>query len=244
MEWLSDPHAWVGLFTLTILEIVLGIDNIVFISIISEKLPVNQRPRARKWGLGAALVTRVLLLFSLSWLVKLTAPLFEILGHGFSGRDLILLIGGLFLIGKATHEIHEKLESDDGVKNPKLAVGFSGVIFQIMLLDVVFSLDSVITAVGMVEQLSVMVLAVLISVVIMIFSVNWIADYIARHPSLKVLALSFLILIGVSLVGEGTGHHIPKGYIYFAMAFSVMVEILNQASSRKAKPVEMRQPYR
>ncbi|MCB1042512.1 MAG: TerC family protein [Acidobacteria bacterium] len=244
MEWLSDPNAWIGLLTLTLLEIVLGIDNIVFISIISEKLPKPQQPKARQMGLLAALGTRILLLFSLSWLVRLTNPLFEIMGHGYSGRDLILLLGGLFLIGKATHEIHTNLEGADGSKSERTASSFGAVIVQIMLLDIVFSLDSVITAVGMVEHVAVMVAAVLISIIIMMISVNHIAAYIERHPSIKILALSFLILIGVSLIGDGTGHHIPKGYVYSAMAFSVMVEFLNQLASRKVKPVKMHQPYR
>ncbi len=244
MEWFADPNAWIGLFTLTVLEIVLGIDNIVFISIISEKLPLAQQPRARRLGLAAALITRVLLLFSLSWLVKLTNPLFELLGHGYSGRDIILIIGGLFLLAKATHEIHGNLEAEDGSKSKKLASSFAGVIFQIMILDIVFSLDSVITAVGMVDEVSIMITAVIISVIVMMLSVNKIAAYIARHPSIKILALSFLLLIGVSLIGDGTGHHIPKGYIYFAMAFSVIVELLNQANTPKAEPVEMHQKFR
>jgi predicted tellurium resistance membrane protein TerC len=237
MDWLTDPQIWISLVTLTVLEIVLGIDNIVFISILAGKLPAAQQGKARQLGLTLALVTRVLLLLSLSWVMSLKAELFTLLGHGLSGRDLILLLGGLFLLWKATKEIHEKLEGADGGKTAALAPTFASVIVQILLLDIVFSLDSVITAVGMVKELGVIMLA---------FAGN-IARFIERHPSLKMLALSFLLLIGVLLVAEAFDQKIPKGYVYFAMAFSVGVEALNiRMRSRRAAPaaVELHQPYR
>lgn len=249
MEWLSDPNVWIGLLTLTVLEIVLGIDNIVFISILAGKLPAEQQQRARQTGLGLALVTRVLLLLSLSWVIGLTEPLFTIPSLfglptlGISGRDLILLIGGLFLIGKATHEIHERLEGETGHASAKVPPSFTAVIVQILLLDVVFSLDSVITAVGMVDQVGVMIAAVVIAVVIMLFSAGAISNFVNRHPTVKMLALSFLLLIGVSLLAEGFHQHIEKGYIYFAMGFSVFVELLNLRAKSVAKPVELHQPY-
>lgn len=253
MDWLTNPDAWIGLLTLTVLEIVLGIDNIIFISILAGKLPAAQQARARQVGLGLALITRILLLLSLSWLIGLTAPLFQIpLGflseeaRSISGRDLVLLIGGLFLLGKATYEIHERLEGSEEHGAKPAAASFTSVIIQIMLLDIVFSLDSVITAVGMVEQVSVMIIAVIIAVVIMLFSAGPISDFVNRHPTIKMLALSFLLLIGMSLVAEGLDQHIPKGYIYFAMAFSVTVEVLNQraalAARRKAEPVALKKP--
>lgn len=226
-EWLSDPNAWIALSTLTLLEIVLGIDNIIFISILAAKLPAEQQKKARKLGLLLALVTRLLLLLSLSWLVKLTDPLFTLMDHPFSGRDLILLGGGLFLLGKATLEIHEKVEGSGHTKDTKAAATFSGILIQIMMLDIVFSLDSVITAVGMVEHVSVMVIAVIISVIFMMLFVNKISDFVDRRPTVKVLALSFLFMIGMTLMGEGLHFHIPKGYIYFAMFFSIMVEMIN-----------------
>jgi len=240
LEWIFDPNIWVGLVTLTVLEIVLGIDNIIFISIVAGKLPPHQRGKARKIGLALALITRILLLLSLSWLIGLTKPLFAVMNHEVSGRDLILILGGLFLLFKSTAEIHEKLEGEEGEKNRKLASSFGGILFQIMMLDVVFSLDSVITAVGMVKQIGVMVAAVIIAVIIMLISVDVIADYVDRHPSVKILALAFLILIGVSLLGEGMGHHIPKGYIYFAMGFSVGVEVLNQKTHKKTAPIVLK----
>ena len=243
--WLGDPSAWIALLTLTVLEIVLGIDNIIFISILSGKLPSAEQPRARTVGLMLAMVTRILLLFSIAWIVRLTTPLFSVLGQGFSGRDLILGLGGLFLIYKATREIHDKLEGEGEGTTGKAAASFGGVIVQIMLLDIVFSLDSVITAVGMAEELMVMVIAVVIAVGIMLVAAGPISAFVERHPTVKMLALSFLLLIGTSLVAEGLAFHIPKGYIYFAMGFSVFVEALNlRRRSQQAKPVELRPTFR
>ncbi|MCO6452530.1 MAG: TerC family protein [Caldilineales bacterium] len=242
MDWLLNPEIWIALLTLTVLEIVLGIDNIIFISILSGKLPEEQRERARRVGLILAMGMRILLLFSLAWIARLETPLFSIMGHAITGRDLILLGGGLFLIGKATFEIHEKLEGEEGHTSAK-ATTFSGVIVQIMLLDIVFSLDSVITAVGMVSVLWVMVAAVVIAVGVMLVAVNPIGDFVEQHPTVKILALSFLLLIGFSLVAEGAGLHIPKGYIYFAMFFSAFVEFLNiRFRSHMPKPVQLRAP--
>ena len=244
METFSDPQVWIALLTLTALEIVLGIDNIVFISILAGKLPHGQQNRARTVGLGVAMVTRVLLLLSLSWVIGLTEPLFSMLGFEISGRDLILLIGGLFLLAKSTHEIHERLEGEEGEEAPKAAVSFAGVIVQIGLLDIVFSLDSVITAVGMANQLWVMITAVVVAVGIMMFSSSSISAFVNRHPTVKMLALSFLLLIGFSLVVEALHFHIPKGYIYFAMGFSVLVEMLNlRIRAHRAEPIQLRQPY-
>jgi len=233
MEWL------VALVTLTVLEIVLGIDNIIFISILAGKLPAHQQGRARSLGLLAAMVTRVLLLFSLVWMIRLTAPFFTLFGHAFSGRDLILLLGGLFLLAKATFEIHDKLEGEEHHGTARAAATFGAVIVQIMLLDVVFSLDSVITAVGMARQLWVMVTAVVLAVGVMLVSAGPISEFVNRHPTVKMLALSFLLLIGFSLVADGLGQHISKGYIYFAMGFSVFVEMLNLRMRRGGKPVEL-----
>jgi len=245
MDWITEPQAWVSLLTLTGLEIVLGIDNIIFISILAGKLPPDQQDKARKVGLSLALITRLLLLASIAWMAKLTSPLFTVIGHGVSGRDLILIIGGLFLLVKSTMEIHEKLEGEDGHNKPVKAVAkFSQVIVQILLLDVVFSLDSVITAIGMAQHLIIMMLAVIIAMGVMIWSAGSISDFVNRHPTLKILALSFLLLIGVTLIAEGTGLHIPKGYIYFAMAFSFGVEMLNLRLRKKAEPVALHQPYR
>jgi predicted tellurium resistance membrane protein TerC len=243
MDWLTDPNMWIALATLTFLEIVLGVDNIIFISILSGKLPPAQQARARRLGLLGALVTRVLLLMSLAWVIRLTAPLFTVIGHEISGRDLILIIGGLFLIGKSTHEIHDKLEGEEGHASGRVASSFTSVIIQIMLLDVVFSLDSVITAVGMVDELWVMVAAVIIAVVIMLMSAETISAFVHRHPTVKMLALSFLLLIGLSLMAEGFDHHIPKGYIYFAMGFSVFVEAINLRMKKKSQPVHLHEPY-
>ena len=243
MDWLTDPNAWLGLLTLTALEIVLGIDNIIFISILAGKLPAEHQPKARRLGLLGAFVSRMLLLLSIAWIVRLTRPLFEVFGHGISGRDLILLVGGIFLIGKATHEIHDKLEGEEGHVTAKLRTSLSRVVVQIMLIDIVFSLDSVITAVGMVDQVSIMVGANIIALGIMLAASGGIARFVDRHPTIKMLALSFLVVIGVNLVAEGTGVHIPKGYTYFAMFFSVMVEMLNiKARARAAKPVKLHQP--
>jgi predicted tellurium resistance membrane protein TerC len=244
-HWLADPQVWISLLTLTGLEIVLGIDNIIFISIMAGKLPPAEQPKARQVGLALALITRILLLCSLAWMVKLTAPLVTILGFELSGRDLILLIGGLFLIVKSTMEIHEKLEGDDGHTNARGAPTFARVIVQILLLDLVFSLDSVITAVGMASQLAVMIAAVVISILVMLKFAGAISDFVNRHPTLKMLALSFLLLIGVTLVAEGTHQHINKGYIYFAMAFAFGVEMLNlRLRARRAPPVALHQTFR
>ncbi len=224
---MTDPQIWIALATLTFLEIVLGVDNIIFISILSGKLPPDQQPKARRLGLIGAMLTRILLLFSLAWIIKLTAPLFAPFGHPISGRDLILIGGGLFLIGKSTFEIHDKLEGEDEHGAGRAAATFASVLIQIMLLDIVFSLDSVITAVGMVDELWVMVAAVMISVGIMMFAAEPISAFVHKHPTVKMLALSFLLLIGMSLLLEGFGQHIPKGYVYFAMGFSVFVEMIN-----------------
>jgi predicted tellurium resistance membrane protein TerC len=244
MAWLNDPQAWIALATLTALEIVLGVDNIVFISILSGKLPAEQQGRARRLGLLLAMVTRIGLLFSLSWIIKLTAPLFSVLGQEISGRDLILLVGGLFLIGKATHEIHQKLEGEEGHASARVYPSFWSVIVQIMLLDIVFSLDSVITAVGMVDQIAIMITAVVIAVGFMIQFAGPLSRFVERHPTVKMLALSFLLLIGVNLIAEGLDHHIPKGYIYFAMGFSVFVEALNLRMRKVSKkPVHLHEAY-
>ena len=244
MEALANPENWIALLTLTVLEIVLGIDNIVFISILAGKLPHEQAGRARVLGLGAAMITRILLLLSLSWVIRLTEPLFTVLEHPVSGRDLILILGGLFLLAKSTREIHERLEGEGGRQITKEVPSFAGVIVQIGLLDIIFSLDSVITAVGMARALWVMITAVVIAVGVMMFASGAISDFVERHPTIKMLALSFLLLIGFSLVSEGLTLHIPKGYIYFAMAFSVLVEVLNlQAATRKAEPVQLHQPF-
>jgi len=253
MDWLTNPEIWISLFTLTVLEIILGIDNIVFISILAGKLPLEQQQKARQTGLALALITRVLLLCALAGMVKLTAPLVFVptLGllkepHPVSGRDLILILGGLFLLWKSTHEIHEKLEGEDGAVTSRLAPNFVSVIIQILLLDIVFSLDSVITAVGMARHLGVMIAAVIIALVFMLIFARRISDFIHKHPTLKMLALSFLLLIGCALVAEGFHKEIPKGYIYFAMAFSVGVESLNLRLRSKKAPnkVELHQPYR
>ncbi len=245
MEWLADPNAWVALLTLTVLEIVLGIDNIVFISILAGKLRPELRARARTVGLSLALITRVLLLLTISVIISLTNPLFTVLGAGISVRDLILLGGGLFLIAKATLEIHERLEGEKAHEADKTRhASFAGVIVQIILLDIVFSLDSVITAVGMADDVGVMVTAVIIAVIVMLFAAGPISHFVNEHPTVKMLALSFLLLIGVALVAEGAHQHIPKGYIYFAMGFSVFVEMLNLRSSRrKEEPVHLRPVY-
>jgi predicted tellurium resistance membrane protein TerC len=242
MEWMTDPQAWIALFTLTVLEIVLGIDNIIFISILVGKLPEKQQPRARRLGLFLAMFLRIGLLASIAWMAKLTAPLFTVLGQGISGRDLILLTGGVFLLFKATREIHDRLEGDEGEANARAVASFAAVIIQILLLDIVFSLDSVITAVGMADHLPVMIAAVVIAVGVMMFAAGPISNFVSRHPTIKMLALSFLLLIGMSLIAEGLGQHIPKGYIYFAMAFSVFVEMLNLRSRKKGKPVKLHEP--
>jgi predicted tellurium resistance membrane protein TerC len=244
MEWLLDPHAWLALATLTALEIVLGVDNIIFISVLCGRLPEHQRARARTIGLALAMLTRLALLFTLTWIMTLTAPLFEIpvLGKLISGRDLILIGGGLFLLWKSVHEIHNALEGeeDDG-RGAAVVAGFGAVIAQIAVIDIVFSLDSVITAVGMVDELAIMVIAIVLAVGVMLFSAGPIGEFVDRHPTIKMLALSFLILIGVALIGEGWDLHIPKGYIYFAMAFAVAVEMLNiRVRARMREAVHLR----
>ncbi len=246
MDWITSPEAWVALLTLTVLEIVLGIDNIVFISILSGKLPAAQQGKARTIGLGLAMGTRVLLLISLAWIMKLTAPLFSIAGHEISGRDLILLIGGLFLIWKSTHEIHQRLEGPDhGERSTRAAATMASVLVQIALLDIVFSLDSVITAVGMADDVGVMISAIVIAVGFMMFTAGPVSRFVERHPTVKMLALSFLLLIGVTLIAEGFGQHVSKGYVYFAMGFSVFVEALNlRAKKVAAQPAEHTGPGR
>ena len=250
MDWITDPQIWISLLTLTALEIVLGIDNIIFIAILAGKLPAEQQAKARKLGLMLALITRILLLLSLTWIMGLTKPLFTLplLQSGVSGRDLVLLIGGLFLIWKSVREVHEKLEEEDAHATASRGrVSFAGVIVQILLLDIVFSLDSVITAVGMADNIWVMIAAVIIALGVMLVFATKISDFVNQHPTLKMLALSFLILIGVTLLGEGLHFHIPKGYIYFSMAFAFAVEMLNlklRSKQKKQKPVELHQPYR
>ena len=233
----------IALATLTFLEVILGVDNVIFISILSSKLRQDQQLRARRLGLIAAMGMRILLLMTLAWIVRLTAPLFSLFGHDFSGRDLILILGGLFLLAKATLEIHDRLEGDDGHGSAKVRPSFGAVIAQIMLLDIVFSLDSVITAVGMADHLSIMVAAVVVAVTIMMLAAEPISAFVNRHPTVKVLALSFLLLIGLSLVADGFGLHIPKGYIYFAMGFSIFVEMINLRVRKSVKPVKLHQPY-
>ena len=241
--WTASAEGWIALATLTILEIVLGIDNIVFISILAGKLRLEDRARARKIGLSLAMFIRIALLWSITWVMRLTTPWFVTFGNEISGRDMILLVGGLFLIAKSTHEIHDKLEGEEGHGTAKAAASFVGIIIQILLLDIVFSLDSVITAVGMANDLAVMVLAVIIAVGVMLLSAGAISDFVDRHPTVKMLALSFLLLIGVSLIGEGLDQHIPKGYIYFAMGFSIFVEMINLRVRARAKPVHLHQSY-
>ncbi len=246
MDWVTNPEIWIGFVTLVGLEIVLGIDNIIFISILAGKLPPEQRDKARKLGLLAALLSRLALLLALSWVVKLTSPMFEVFGQPISGRDLILIFGGLFLLAKSVFEMHDSLEGKPGHASGKVASSFTSVILQIMVLDIVFSLDSVITAVGMVDELGVMVAAVVVSVVVMLFASGPISRFVDKHPSIKMLALSFLVLIGVVLIAEGFEQHISKGYIYFAMAFSLVVELLNirlRSKSNGEKPVELHQRY-
>ena len=241
MDWIFNPEIWIALLTLTALEVVLGIDNIIFITVLAGRLPENERNRGRIIGLAMAMITRILLLLSLTWIMGLTKPLFQLLSYEISGRDIILLIGGLFLLAKSTHEIHANLEGEEERVETSKAVNFVGVITQIAILDIVFSLDSVITAVGLVNQIPVMVAAIIIAIIVMMVSAKSIGDFVESHPTIKMLALSFLILVGVSLIGEGLDLHIPKGYIYFAMAFSVGVEMLNikMRSKRKTKPVKL-----
>ncbi len=244
MAWITNPEIWIAFFTLVALELVLGVDNVIFISILAGKLPKEQQSNARKTGIGLAVITRILLLLSLSWIIGLTEPLFSVLGFHISGRDLILIIGGLFLLGKSTHEIHEKLEGQEGHASAKVRATFWGVILQIMLLDVVFSLDSVITAVGMVNNLAVMIAAVIVAAVGMIFSADALSNFVDEHPTIKMLALSFLLMIGFTLIVEGLHQHIPKGYVYFAMGFSVFVEFLNlRMRKNEREPLKLHQQY-
>jgi predicted tellurium resistance membrane protein TerC len=239
VDWISDPNAWVALVTLAVLEIVLGIDNIIFISILASRLPAQQQARARVLGLSIAMLSRIILLFSITWVMRLTTPLFSIAGQEISGRDLILIVGGLFLLAKSTHEIHAKLEGDEAGHGRGGRASLAGVLTQIFVLDVVFSLDSVITAVGMADRLSIMVIAVMIAVGVMMVLAGPISRFVEAHPTIKILALSFLLLIGVTLIAEGFEHHIPKGYIYFAMAFSVFVEMINLRVRAKTAPVRL-----
>lgn len=243
MGWITDPQGWIALLTLTALEIVLGIDNIIFISILAGKLPASRQARARTVGLGLAMLTRIALLLSITWIMRITLPLFTILAQEISGRDLIVILGGLFLIAKSTFEIHDKLEGAERQREASGRVSFAGVLVQIALLDIIFSLDSVITAVGMANQVGIMIAAVVLAVVFMMFSSGPVSRFVEHHPTVKILALSFLLLIGVSLVAEGFDQHIPKGYIYFAMAFSVFVEMLNLRIRRgNPRPVHLRGP--
>jgi len=243
-EFLLSPEIWIAFFTLTALELVLGIDNIIFISILVDKLPKEKQEIARKIGLFLAMFMRIALLLVLSWIVGLTEPVLTLFGYGISGRDIILILGGLFLIWKSTGEVHQLLEGEEGSESAKVASSFAGVIAQIIVIDLVFSLDSIITAVGMVSQVGVMIAAVVASVGLMMLFAKSIGDFVSNHPTIKMLALSFLVVVGVVLIADGFGHHVPKGYIYFAMAFSVGVEMLNIRMRKKAvKPVDLREPY-
>ncbi len=243
MEWVLEPQGWIAFLTLAALELVLGIDNIVFISILVGKLPRERQQQAYRLGLGLALVSRVLLLLSISWVMGLTRPLFTVLAKVISGRDVVLIAGGLFLVAKSTHEIHDKLEGTEGERSAKALGSYVGVLLQIMALDVIFSLDSVITAVGMVNKVGLMVSAIVVSIVVMMFFARAIGDFVHDHPTVKMLALAFLLMIGVMLIADGLGHHIPKGYIYFSMAFSLFVEMLNLRARKGTPPVELRSAY-
>ncbi len=243
MEWLTDPNIWLSLVTLTVLEIVLGIDNIIFISILAGKLPADQQARARTTGLMLALVMRIILLCSIFWLTRLIHPLFHVLNHPFSGKDLVMIAGGIFLLWKSVHEIHGSLEGEEHEKSSAVKATMSAVISQIVVIDSVFSLDSVITAVGLAQQIGVMIAAVILAMGVMLVASGPISNYVNRHPTIKMLALSFLILVGVVLLADGFGQHVSKGYIYFAMAFSFAVEMLNIRARAKQKPVELRQQY-
>ena len=243
MEWLTNPEIWLSLVTLTTLEIVLGIDNLVFIAVLVEKLPPQERDSARRIGIALALITRLVLLGAITWVIGLTAPLFGVFGHPLSWRDLILIAGGLFLLYKATHEIHDSLEGEEGERSAHVHAAFAAVVTQIAVLDIIFSLDSVITAVGMANEIWVMVTAVIIAVIIMLVASGPVSRFVQRHPTVKMLALAFLLLIGTTLVADGLGVHVPKGYIYAAMGFSIFVEALNMVRRRRAKPVHLRRPY-
>lgn len=244
MEWLSDPQIWIAFLTLVALELVLGVDNVIFISILAGRLPVNQQAKARRTGIAMAVISRILLLFSLSWIIGLTDPIITILNFVVSGRDIILFAGGLFLMGKATMEIHQKLEGVEGHSSSKVKATFWNVILQVMILDIVFSLDSVITAVGMVDEVAVMIAAVIVAAIAMILSADALSSFVDRHPTVKMLALSFLLMIGFTLIVESLHQHIPKGYIYFAMGFSVFVEMLNlRLRKTDREPIKLHQPY-
>ncbi|OGO24587.1 MAG: hypothetical protein A2Y54_06525 [Chloroflexi bacterium RBG_16_51_16] len=244
MDWLTDPQTWVAFLTLVLLELVLGVDNIIFISILAGNLPTRLQALGRRLGLGVAILSRILLLASLSWIIGLKEPLFSIFQFEISGRDLILIIGGLFLLAKSTYEIHQKLEGSEGDASARAGATFANYLFQVFLMDMVFSLDSVITAVGMVDELAIMIAAVIIAAGVMMFTAGPIGSFVDRHPTIKLLALSFLLMIGFTLIVEGLHQHIPKGYIYFAMAFSVFVEMLNLRLRRaQAEPVKLRKPY-
>lgn len=246
-DWVTGIEGWIALLTLVALELVLGVDNVIFISILAGKLPHEDQQRARTTGIMLAVITRVLLLLSLSWVISLEEALFTlpIVNIGISGRDLILLTGGLFLLWKSTHEIHDKLEGKEGQASARVAANFASVIIQIMLLDIVFSLDSVITAVGMVDELAIMIIAVVVAAGVMVFTAGPIGEFVERHPTIKILALSFLLLIGFTLIVEGLHQHIPKGYVYFAMGFSVFVEMINlRVRDTHVKPVNLRDPYK
>lgn len=243
MDWILEPQGWVAFLTLAALELVLGIDNIVFISILVGKLPPERRQTAYRIGLGLALVSRVVLLLSISWVMGLTRPLFSVFSNVVSGRDLVLIVGGLFLVAKSTHEIHDKLEGVEGERSTKALGSYGALLAQIVALDVIFSLDSVITAVGMVNKVGIMVSAIVVAIVVMMFFAAAIGDFVHRHPTVKMLALAFLLMIGVMLVADGLGHHIPKGYIYFSMAFSLFVEMLNLRARKLRDPVELRSAY-
>jgi predicted tellurium resistance membrane protein TerC len=245
MEWIADPQVWIAFLTLAALEIVLGIDNIVFISILVGKLPASQQAGAYRIGLVLAMVMRILLLLSLSWIMGLTEPLFTgpIFGAEISGRDLVLIVGGLFLVAKSTHEIHDKLEGHEGGKSARVAASYAAVLAQVVALDIVFSLDSVITAVGMVQEVGIMIAAVVAAVLVMMVFARPIGRFVSRHPTVKMLALAFLLAIGVMLIADGFDHHVPKGYLYFAMAFSLGVELLNLKAGHREPPVHLRQPY-
>jgi predicted tellurium resistance membrane protein TerC len=244
VDWITNPESWIALITLVALELVLGVDNVIFISILSGKLPPADQPRARRTGIMLAVITRVLLLLSLSWIIRLETPLFTVFSIDISGRDLILLVGGLFLLGKSTFEIHDKLEGQEGRASAKVAATFASVVIQIMFLDIIFSLDSVITAVGMVNDIVIMIIAVILAAGVMIYTSGPIGDFVEKHPTIKILALSFLLLIGFTLIAEGLGQHIPKGYVYFAMGFSVFVEMLNlRVRQDHVRPVNLREAY-
>jgi predicted tellurium resistance membrane protein TerC len=238
MDWISQPEAWIAFLTLVALELVLGVDNVIFISILAGKLPVSQQQRARTTGISMAVITRILLLLSISWVIGLTEPLFTVLSFDISGRDLILIAGGLFLLGKATLEIHHKLEGVEGQRSSKVAASFASVIIQIMLLDIVFSLDSVITAVGMVDEVMIMIVAVIVAAGVMVWSAKPLGEFVEHHPTIKILALSFLLLIGFTLIVEGLHQHIPKGYIYFAVFYSLFVQLLNIRIRKKKKKIK------